>query len=596
MTKSEERECQNCKREFIFEPDDFEFYEKMRVPPPTWCPLCRLQRRLIWRNERNLSRRSCDLCKKEILSMYGNEVKFPVYCPACWKGDAWDSLSYGREYNFSKPFFEQYRSLMDEVPRPSLSHNNTNVNCDYANMIQDVKNVYFSFSVIWESEDVYYSNNVDRSRSIVDSMNVSESEMVYGSMGSVKNYRSRYCYWSSGCVDCTFMLDASGCSNCFGCVGLRNRQYCIFNEEYSKEDYKKTVASFDIGSYKNFLDFQRRFEELALKFPRKYARIINSVRSTGDEMLNCKNVRYGFNVSGVEDGKYLFRCPGTKQAMDACHCGKAEFVYEHGMGGSSPGLELRFIVNGMPGQHHVTYSDYCGSSSYLFGCVGVKNKEYCILNKQYSKEAFDELVPRITRHMDQEPYIDDRGRVYKYGEFVPPAFSPFAYNESVIQEYVPLTKERAEELGYGWKVKEKKGYNISVGSHKITDHIKDVNDSITTQIIGCSNEGREEGCTTAFRIVPEELAFYRRMEIPLPRYCPNCRHATRLKKRNPVELWHRNCMCNSSESSRVTSILYINTRKHFHGNDPCPNQFETSYAPDRNETVYCETCYNSEVV
>jgi RNA polymerase subunit RPABC4/transcription elongation factor Spt4 len=37
----ETKNCQNCKKDFNIEPDDFSFYEKMKVPVPTWCPECR---------------------------------------------------------------------------------------------------------------------------------------------------------------------------------------------------------------------------------------------------------------------------------------------------------------------------------------------------------------------------------------------------------------------------------------------------------------------------------------------------------------------------------------------------------------------------
>ncbi len=42
--------------------------------------------------------------------------------------------------------------------------------------------------------------------------------------------------------------------------------------------------------------------------------------------------------------------------------------------------------------------------------------------------------------------------------------------------------------------------------------------------------------------------------------------------------------------------VYMNTGEHHHGKGRCPNEFETSYAPDRPEIVYCESCYQSEVV
>jgi hypothetical protein len=41
--------------------------------------------------------------------------------------------------------------------------------------------------------------------------------------------------------------------------------------------------------------------------------------------------------------------------------------------------------------------------------------------------------------------------------------------------------------------------------------------------------------------------------------------------------------------------VYENTAKHDHENR-CPNEFETSYAPDRKEIVYCEACYLKEVI
>jgi hypothetical protein len=87
------------------------------------------------------------------------------------------------------------------------------------------------------------------------------------------------------------------------------------------------------------------------------------------------------------------------------------------------------------------------------------------------------------------------------------------------------------------------------------------------------------------------------MNVPLPRLCPNCRHYQRLKQRNPLKLWHRKCMCQGKYGTNNLQLTtYNNTVTHFHGDQPCPNEFETSYAPDRKEIVYCEQCYNAEVV
>ena len=233
------------------------------------------------------------------------------------------------------------------------------------------------------------------------------------------------------------------------------------------------------------------------------------------------------------------------------------------------------------GNHDVTYVDNCHDSSNLFGCEGIRNKQYCILNKQYTKEEYEKLMPKIIEHMNDMPYVDTKGRTYKFGEFFPVELSPSAYNETIAEEYFPLTKEKAVSQGYTWKDPEEKNYKITISAENIPSYIKDVSDRILEEIMECAHKGKcNEQCTEAFKIITDELTFYRRMNLPLPRLCPNCRHYQRLKQRNPLKLWHRTCMCE---------------KKHAHHTGNCEIEFETSYAPDRPEIVYCEKCYQQEV-
>ena len=175
--------------------------------------------------------------------------------------------------------------------------------------------------------------------------------------------------------------------------------------------------------------------------------------------------------------------------------------------------------------------------------------------------------------MNDMPYVDAKGRIYKYGEFFPPELSPFAYNETIAQEYFPLTKEQSIKQGYKWKEKEERNYTIDIKNEDIPDNIKEVNNDIIGKVIECNHKGTcNEQCTEAFKIIPEEIQFYKRMNLPLPRLCPNCRHYARLSQRNPLKLWHRKCMKKG-----------------------CTNEFETSYSPDRLEIIYCERCYQQEV-
>src|SRR3989338_7789591 len=118
IMNSETRTCQNCHNPFTIEPEDFQFYEKIKVPPPTFCPMCRLQRRAASRpGGRLLHKVRCGLCNEEVVSSYPADSLFPIYCSRCWHSDGWDPLSYGREYDFSRPLFEQFRDLIFSLPR-----------------------------------------------------------------------------------------------------------------------------------------------------------------------------------------------------------------------------------------------------------------------------------------------------------------------------------------------------------------------------------------------------------------------------------------------------------------------------------------------
>jgi len=215
----------------------------------------------------------------------------------------------------------------------------------------------------------------------------------------------------------------------------------------------------------------------------------------------------------------------------------------------------------------------CHSSSYLFGCSGLRNKKYCILNKQYSKEEYEELLPRIIEQMSTLPYVDTRGITYRYGEFFPSEISPFAYNETIAFEHAPLIKDEVLELGFRWRDAVHKDYKPTCEPEGLPDSISETPDTITKEVISCAHQADcNHGCSSAYRILPEELAFYRELNVPLPRLCPNCRYRERFAMRNPHKLWHRQCM-----------------------KEGCSNEFETSYAPDRPETVYCEQCYQQEV-
>jgi len=574
--QSENQVCQNCKKDFIIEPDDFGFYEKIKVPPPTFCPECRFQRRLVRRNERNLYKVKCALCKNDLISLYSSDKPFPIYCKDCWWGDKWDSLSYGKDYDFSKPFFVQFHELLNKVPRQNLMVAGINKNCDYCNYFANGKDCYLCFGSI-DVENCLYGSPYE-SKYCVDTYLARECENCYECIDCEKMSNSIFAQDCSNSLDLVYCFDCKNCQDCIGCVGLRSQKYNIYNKLYSKEEYKKERDRiFSLGR-DGFEEVNKNFRELKNKVPHKYSTILQSTDSTGDHIVQSKNCKDCFSIKRCQDSKYCMQLIDGKNMYDANYCEFPELCYEYL--GFWKMARTKFS-NTCGESNDVTYIDTCSGCSNLFGCVGLHHKSYCILNKQYTKEEYESMVPKIIEQMNEVPYVDHKGSKYRYGEFFPTELSLFFFNETVASEYFPLTKSEVLKNGYKWKDREERNYKIDIKNSDIPATLEKVTHEVVGKVIECEHLGKcNQQCTEAFKIIEPELQFYQRMNLPLPKLCPNCRHYERLARRNPIKLWHRQCMCD---------------KKHANHEGLCNVKFETSYSPDRPEMVYCEKCYQQEV-
>ena len=590
---NETKKCQNCKKNFTIEPEDFSFYEKIKVLPPTWCPECRLIRRLAYREERSFFKDTCDNCNKEIVSLFAPESNLIVFCSSCWWGDDWNPLDYGRDYDFSKPFFQQFHELQKVVPSQATNLRNC-TDCKYCHGSIRCKNCMHVFGG-FQTINCYYCQAPIFSRDSMDSDIIFNGDHVYETINSNGVYNTKFTYFSNECFDCSFIYNCLGCSNCFGCVNLRNKKYCIFNKQYTKEEYEKEIKKLDLGDYKIIQKAKELFWEFYYKIPRRFALIVGSNNVVGDDIKNTRNCKNCFITrDGVENCKNIFICGLLlKDSQDVTFGGDtSELLYE--VSGSTQSQKVLF-TRGSNNLVDVEYSENIYGGSNLFGCVKLRQKKYCILNKQYTKEEYDALIPKIKQHMNDMPFIDKKGRIYKYGEFYPSEHSLWAYNETWANKFFPLTKEQAIEQGFFWRDSLERDYKITIKSGNLPDHIKDVSDDILNEVIECEHNDTDcnQQCTIAFRILPNELQFYRTMNIALPKLCPNCRYYERLKKVNPPKLWHRKCMCGGTESKNKE---YKNTVKHFHGDGSCTNEFETAMAEERKEIIYCKECYQAEFI
>lgn len=557
-----QKSCRQCGQKFEITEEDLKFYEKVSpaftgekslIPSPTLCPLCRSQRRLAFRNVRKLYHRKCDLSGKQILSIYSPDKPYTVYDHKEWWSDKWNALSYGRDFNFSKPFFKQFEELMKDVPHMNVVSDD-NENCDYCNLTANGKNNYLIFESS-NNEDCLYGFWLQKCTDCADTFFAHECEECY----EIDNcYNCNNLKWSKNCRNCfdsSFLYDCSGCKNCFMCTNLRQKEYCVSNKQLSKEEYKKEVSKYLDGSRENLESAKKKFNEFLLTKPHRSNQIFQSENCTGDYIQESKNCSVCFHAHLAEDCKYAEHVwRQSNNNMDVSTVGReAELVYEAINTGIGAFHDL-FTIKCWSGTSNLIYCMECFSSKDSFGCIGLRKNQYCILNKQYSREEYEKLVPKI---------IEDMKTNSEWGEFFPIKISPFGYNETEAQEHFHMTKEEARDIGAKWKDDENP--NKYEGEKVvIPNNIQEIDDSFIKKILTC------ESCNKNYKIISQELDFYRKHTIPAPNICPDCRHMQRLNARNPNRLWNRKC-------------------------DKCGKKIQTSYSPKRPEIVYCEECYLKEV-
>lgn len=525
---------------------------RLEIPPPRVSPERRRQRRLTFRNDRNLYQRTCSATQKRIIAVYSPDKNVPIFSQEEWWSDRWDPLSFGRNFDSSRPFFEQFAELRRLVPAKAL----TNVNCensDFNNNLHNCKNCYMSFGCL-NSEDAYYCSDSNTLRDCIDVWWSKNIELGVGIFNSNTLYDCAFCEDCSESNNLMFCNGCNNCTDCFGCFGLNRKKYCIFNVEYSKEEYEKHTSRFDRGSFQQFQKLQARTKAFYCGHPQRAVKTLFAEDCSGDLVYRSQNCQNCFTVGDCEACRHLYQCGRNKTCHDMDYCyDNSGLVYE--ALGSYLCFHSAFLVD----CHNCSDSYYlieCHSAKNCFACVGLRNCEYCIFNKQYSKANYEALVPKIVAAMKQNN---------EWGEFFPAEISPFGYNETDASLFYPLSQKEVSSFGWNWCEFEKPEPAAArvIPAAELVDHISQIDESYRDSAVACEVTG------ALFRFASKELEFYQRHRLPLPRRHPEQRNRDMLALRNPMRLWDRIC-------------------------DKCGTTTATSYPPDEKLSIYCESCYVDE--
>ena len=514
------KNCSQCETEFYITDKDLEFYEKISpifwwkkylIPLPEICPDCSIQNKFTWRNDKKFYR--IKIQGKELISMYRPDTTWNIIESKTWWEQWYTAVE--KEYDPDTSFFEQFWEVAKATAHPHIITMDSE-NCDYTNFNGFCKDCYLCAA--WNySENLSYCYNAEKSKDCIDCLFVFQSEHCYELIHSSKCYNVSFSLHSENCSNSSYLDDCIGCSDCYMCVWLENKKYHILNKEYSKEEYSRKLEEMK----KDHHSYHKQFVELSKSTQTRDNYNFNSEECNWEYIIDSNNCNDCYIMSESQDCKNVLNgFPHLSDSQRCCFSGEnAELFYEtmwSGAWGYKNAFGLLILNN--PERNY--YCDYCINCKDCFGCSWLHNAQYCILNKQYTKEQYEALVPKIIERMKQD---------WEWWAFFSASLSPFGYNETVANEYFPLSKKEAWKKWFNWSDYQAPFPKVEkiIPAEKLPDNISDIPDDILAWAIEC------EITKKPFRIIKPELEFYRKHNLPIPKRHPDQRYLDRMSLRHP---------------------------------------------------------------
>ncbi|MBI4836285.1 MAG: hypothetical protein HY817_03415 [Candidatus Abawacabacteria bacterium] len=436
---------------------------------------------------------------KLLITRYSPILGYKVCTHDEFWGETVDNTAFGKSYDFSRSFFQQWNELLHGVYMQPLVQINCN-NSPYVDASSHLQNCYMCFGV-GESEDCFYcikSRYPLKNRDCIDGVGIVGCELCYSCVDCDNCYACQHCHDCISSVQCFGSYDLIGCKHCFGCYGLRHQEFVIYNQQVAPEEYEAFIKQARLGDYST-RQIALQQCELFLANAKPIDQIRNCENVTGNYLRHCQNVEQCYLAEDLQD------C-GWSTGAKGKDCWRGE-VLDGELGYNSVILFGRLgYGNSINVGNENFYSYMIFNCDSCFGCTMLKKKSYCILNKQYSKEDYYLLVPQIIAHMKA---------MGEWGQFLPPRYAPHFYSESQAAEWFdPLSEPELKRRGYrcddiaAYRPSKENGRIVQTWSESIVD--VDL-ESVLQQTFVCVSTGN------AYRFDRREIEFYQAQKIPLPR-------------------------------------------------------------------------------
>lgn len=270
---------------------------------------------------------------------------------------------------------------------------------------------------------------------------------------------------------------------------------------------------------------------------------------TGNHIYESKEVFNSFDIKLGLDLRYCYTVGRTSHSMDLSFTQSQEFCLE---AMTCPNTNEVLFSHLVQDSANVMYSEFCTGSNNLFACAALNKAEFAIFNIAYSQSDYLKLREKILNHM-----VETR----ELGEFFPSSLSPFAYNHSIAHEYQPLDQREVLKRGLVWEEdRTAKASKINPPPRLYSE----ITQSTSSEIFSSKASNKN------FKLIPQELEFYKKTSIPPPDLTFDERHIQRMELRGARDTFKRKC---SGCGIQVTSA------------------FDEAYAPK----VACDECYLKEL-
>lgn len=481
--------------------------EKFLIPLPTICPEERLRRKLPFKNYLSLFKGKDSETGEKLISSYPPDSSYVVYSQPHWWGDAWDPMIYSQNYDPSKPITEQIYRLWHSVPVPALDNSYREVeNSDFINGNGPSKECYLTSNSAY-NEKCLYGWMIFYSSSILDSNYITESEYCSFSQHLWKCYDVHFSWDTSECRNSRYLFSCEWCQNILWWVRLKNQKYQILNTPCTKDEFDITLKKLQYDAiYRK--DFEKKLQNLIQTVGLESSALTGSVNSIGDFCYDSKSAYECYDIGNCEDVLYITDSFNTR---DSAHIS----MWWDGTSLSYDCIDVGQNISNIYFSSacwewaiYNLYSHKCNNCQYIFGCSGLRNKSYCIFNKQYSKEAWEDTVKMIIRQMQNE---------WTWWDFLNQKYATFAYNESLGSIFAPISREEAISWWFRWsdRIEGTSTHTQKIiNGNQLPDEIGWIPDDILNWVIKCPTTGK------LFQVQSLELELLRKFWIPIPKIHP----------------------------------------------------------------------------